>query len=113
MGRETSGAGGRADSPRAVVYCMVPRDLAPKLFELLRRHFAGDPSIEVIVEHRAGDRRGADERRLPAVAPKRAPASGERRAIRSVRGRRVGDRRAAAVAIQAPSLPRKARPYTD
>jgi len=56
MGRETSGAGGRADSPRAVVYCMVPRDLAPKLYELLRRHFDGDPSIEVIVEHRAGDR---------------------------------------------------------
>src|SRR3989442_726406 len=42
---------------RAITYCVVPRELAPKLLEPLRRHFHEDPSIEVIAERRDGERR--------------------------------------------------------
>jgi RNA polymerase sigma-70 factor (ECF subfamily) len=58
-------------------------------------------------------RRTDDDRRRSAVAPKGAPASGERRAIRSLGGRRVGDRRAVAVAVEGLPLPRKARAFAD
>jgi RNA polymerase sigma-70 factor (ECF subfamily) len=103
-GWEESGGG-----ERAIVYCLVPRDLAPKLHEQLRRHFAGDPSVEVVVERRAGDRRGAEARRAASGAG--SSRAVDRRAIRSVTGRRAGERRAPLVAVRAPLLPRRSRPY--
>jgi RNA polymerase sigma-70 factor (ECF subfamily) len=68
--------------------------LAPKLHALLRRHFAGDPTIEVMVERRVRDRRDNTE-------PRQATE------------RRVGERRAPAVPVGVPDLPRRARPWAD
>ncbi|HEX2015698.1 MAG TPA: sigma-70 family RNA polymerase sigma factor [Solirubrobacteraceae bacterium] len=88
-----------------MVYCLVPRDLAPKLHEALRRHFRGDPGIEVIVERRDSDRRQLPERRTTIDAD-RSPKS-ERRRVVGAAGRRVAEQRAPVVALAAPSLPRK------
>jgi RNA polymerase sigma-70 factor (ECF subfamily) len=103
----------RAAQPRTIVYCVVPVDLAPKLHELLRRHFRADPAIEVVVESRSHERRSGVERRVAAPDARRILASEERRVIRSVSGRRVADRRAASVRVDGPPLPRKARPYRE
>jgi RNA polymerase sigma-70 factor (ECF subfamily) len=92
-----------------VIYCVVPRELAPKLHESLRRHFGEDRSVEVVVERRGSERRCA-ERRAEAS---RGSAAADRRRIRNSGGRRVADRRAALVAVEALALPRKARPYAE
>ena len=93
---------------RAVTYCVVPRDLAAKLHEPLRRHFADDPSVAVVVERRARDRRLRSERREEG-----AQAAAERRRIKGAGGRRAGERRAAQVIVDALALPRKARAHLD
>jgi RNA polymerase sigma-70 factor (ECF subfamily) len=94
---------------RAVTYCLVPRDLAPKLHEALRRHFAYDPSVEVIVERRRAEQRSADDRRADEGKPR-----SERRTVHNRDGRRVGERRAALVPSDSGlPLPRKARPFAD
>jgi RNA polymerase sigma-70 factor (ECF subfamily) len=93
-----------------VLYLVVPRDLAVKLHEPLRRHFAEDRSVQVIVERRGTDRRAGVDRR--AVASK-APAEADRRKVRAVNGRRVADRRSSIVKLVLPELPRKARPYAE
>jgi RNA polymerase sigma-70 factor (ECF subfamily) len=104
-GREKS-----ARAVRPVVYCIVPAELALKLHDLLRRHFGADPSVEVIVERREGERRVAPERRASLTGDR---SVAERRQIRSSGGRRVADRRAIVVAVPPPpvALPRRARAY--
>jgi len=90
------------------VYCLIPRDLAPRLHAVLRRQFEEGSSVQLIVEQRSNERRlGADRR----VA--QAEVAVERRLIRSVTGRRVAERRSALVAVQPPTLPRRARPYAQ
>jgi RNA polymerase sigma-70 factor, ECF subfamily len=103
------GSGGELGeaSVDAVVYCVVPRDLAGKLHDLLRSHFAGDATVEVVVERRADDRRLAGERR----AMEASAADAERRRIRHSPGRRVADRRVPEMAVEGRSLPRRARAY--
>jgi RNA polymerase sigma-70 factor (ECF subfamily) len=101
-GREQS-----AEGTRPIVYCLIPRALAPKLHELLRRHFAADPSVEVIVERRCVERRRGVERRAQAMA-----AGPERRQVRAVAGRRIAERRVLLLAVAAPGpLPRRAREH--
>jgi RNA polymerase sigma-70 factor (ECF subfamily) len=101
---------GPVDEKRPIVYCLVPRDVAPKLHEPLRRHFALDPTIEVVLERRSTDRRSEGERRADEPDPPCAP---DRRRIRNRHGRRVGERRAATVVVAQPRLPRRARAYAD
>jgi RNA polymerase sigma-70 factor (ECF subfamily) len=91
-----------------MVYCLIPYALAGKLHEPLRRHFAPDPSVEVVVERRAGERRNGPERRRRITT---APT--ERRHIRNLEGRRIGPRRAPTVSADARALPRRVRPYAD
>jgi hypothetical protein len=88
---------------------LVPGDLAPKLYDVLRGHFADDPSVEVIVERRDGERRSSGERRVALGLP----LAEERRRIMSMSGRRAGERRASAVHAALRALPRKARPYIE
>jgi RNA polymerase sigma-70 factor (ECF subfamily) len=102
------GDGERKNTTRRVVYCVVPRQLGPKLHDLLRRHFGADRSIEVIVEGRASERRRGS-RRLADLQTH----GEERRRIRSAEGRRAGERRAPAVAVDPLPLPRQARRYQD
>jgi RNA polymerase sigma-70 factor (ECF subfamily) len=101
---------GETEQGRAIVYCIVPRDVAPRLHEALRRRFRDELAVEVIVEQRGSDRRHAQARRgdVDAAAPE------DRRRIRAADGRRVAQRRAAVVPVAAPGeLPRLARAIAE
>lgn len=91
------------------MYCVVPWELAGKLHDRLRDHFGNDPSVEVIVERRARDRRSGEDRRVLSEAEQ----AEERRLIRNAAGRRVGERRAAVTSVETPTLPRFARPHAE
>lgn len=93
---------------RAVLYCIVPPDLAGELHDPLREHFAADPRVEVIVEQRWRDRRRTADRRTQA-----APMSEELRRVRAPAGRRADERRAPTIDVEPPQLPRRVRPYAD
>jgi RNA polymerase sigma-70 factor (ECF subfamily) len=96
-----------------MVYCIVPRELAPRVQTRLQRSLSEDPECEVVVERRRADRRGGVERRAPEEAPPVPPL--ERRRIRSWTGRRCGERRAALLPARGRrlSLPRAAQRFAD
>lgn len=98
-----------------IIYCIVPRGLADRLHEPLRRHFSKNPDIEVIVERRTRNRRRKGERRAEVTAAEWAkPAGEERRKILSATGRRAGDRRVVTVPVTPPGeLPRKLRRFAE
>jgi RNA polymerase sigma-70 factor (ECF subfamily) len=104
-----SGRGDEGVGVRTLTYCIVPRELAAKLHDPLRRFYADDPSVEVVVERRFGDRRATPERRTA----KSGPPGDERRRIRSGEGRRAGERRAVVASVDQLPLPRKAQAYAD
>jgi RNA polymerase sigma-70 factor (ECF subfamily) len=85
---------------RAIVYCIVPEELAAELHDSLRRHFAGDPGVIVVVEQRWRDRRRDGDRRNETAAER---DDDERRHIRGERGRRVADRRLLAARVPPPA----------
>ncbi|MDX6633580.1 MAG: hypothetical protein QOG26_1585 [Solirubrobacterales bacterium] len=106
--RETEGSTAGGAERRRTVYCVVPPELA-KIHDLLRRHFAEEPDIEVIIERRGGeDRRCGSERRTYERGEGR-PAAVERRTVRSATGHRIGERRASVAPIEPPKLPRRLR----
>jgi RNA polymerase sigma-70 factor (ECF subfamily) len=135
-GEKLSEGGGEAfRERRLIVCCVVPARLAARLHEPLRRFFARDPAVEVIVERRGQERRERPERR-GAAAPSGAAGSGagvpsgasvpsaaapsaaasrspERRRIPTTAGRRVAERRAVLVSTAAPPLPRRAQRYAS
>jgi RNA polymerase sigma-70 factor (ECF subfamily) len=105
--------GGSEPGVRSIVYCLVPRELAPRLHEQLRRHFRDDPEVRVIVEQRGRERRlGGERRRRPADGGEPGRPD-DRRRIPGASGRRVGGRRASLVRVDAPPLPRRASPYAQ
>jgi RNA polymerase sigma-70 factor (ECF subfamily) len=93
-----------------VIYCVVPRELAASLHDVLRRHFRDDPDVEVVVERRtAAERRAGVDRRAAGLGRRGV----DRRRIRAVEGRRVAHRRAPVVDVEPPALPRRARGVAD
>ena len=40
-----------------MIYCVVPQELAPELYEKLADYYADDPNVEVIIDRREGERR--------------------------------------------------------
>ncbi len=40
-----------------MIYCVVPQELAPELYDKLARYYADDPNVEVIIDRRKGERR--------------------------------------------------------
>ena len=100
-------SGGGTGRTRGVIYCVVPPDLAQKLHEPLRDHFRADPRIRVVVEFRAA------ERRKGARRAEQKPPAADRRRVRSEEGRRVGERRALALPLEAPPLPPGLSRYRD
>jgi hypothetical protein len=42
-----------------MIYCVVPQELAPELYEKLADYYAGDPNVEVIIDRRKAERRDA------------------------------------------------------
>ena len=42
-----------------MIYCVVPQELAPELYDKLAGYYADDPNVEVIIDRRKGERRDA------------------------------------------------------
>jgi RNA polymerase sigma-70 factor, ECF subfamily len=106
-GTRSDGGGENGDARRTVYYIVIPVDLARKLHDRLRRWFADDDTVAIVVETRRTDRRRRD-RRANAGDP---PAAGDRRRIRNLRGRRIAERRAPVVKVDPPVLPDFALPH--
>lgn len=96
---------------RTVRYCVLPADLAGELHDPLRAFYRDDPSVQVIVERRTGERRRIADRRAERAALD-AKAM-ERRRVRASNGRRIGERRASLIPTTPPDLPSLAEPYRD
>ena len=94
-----------------MIYCVVPSDLAPKVGRLLERSWSHDPSIQVVVERRASDRRRPGEQR--AAGRVRPMGTSERRQVRYADGRRIAERRATLVPVAGPAWPRGARRHAE
>ncbi len=63
----------------AMIYCVVPPELAEELFEKLTEHYADDPNVTVIIDQRRSARRERGGE----------PPEGQRRELRDRRRRRV------------------------
>ncbi|MEA2300471.1 MAG: hypothetical protein QOE44_1006 [Solirubrobacteraceae bacterium] len=63
----------------AMIFCVVPPELADELFEKLTKHYADDPNVTVIIDQRKTARRGQG-----AETP-----DGQRRELRDRRRRRI------------------------
>jgi RNA polymerase sigma-70 factor (ECF subfamily) len=98
-------SGGQGEHGARVTFCVVPRDLAGVLHELLRRHFSDDASVTVVVERREAERRSPAERRREQAAA----LARERRRTATPGGRRVAEQRTARVSEAVAALPRAAR----
>jgi hypothetical protein len=61
-----------------MIYCVVPEELAPELYDRLNDYYANDPHVEVII-----DRRQRRERRA------KVPEVGGNRKVRDRRRTRV------------------------
>jgi hypothetical protein len=44
-----------------MIYCVVPQELAPELYEKLAAYYADDPNVEVIIDRRKSERRTEGE----------------------------------------------------
>jgi hypothetical protein len=40
-----------------MIYCVVPEELAPELYDQLASYYADDPNVEVIIDRRKSERR--------------------------------------------------------
>jgi hypothetical protein len=40
-----------------MIYCVVPQELAPELYDQLTVYYAEDPNVEVIIDRRKSERR--------------------------------------------------------
>jgi hypothetical protein len=99
------------DRVEQAIYCIVPPELS-KLWDPLRHHFAGDPSVQVVVDQRRRDRReGTDRRDLQSRG---ASDHVERRLAGGLEGRRFSERRAIPIPVdERPSLSPDLYCYAD
>ena len=44
-----------------MIYCVVPQELAPELYDKLASYYADDPNVDVIIDRRKSERRDALE----------------------------------------------------
>ncbi len=64
-----------------MIYCVVPQELVPELYDKLAAYYADDPHVEVIVDRRSGpDRRargstGGGQRKIRDRRRQRVPPS--------------------------------------
>ena len=42
-----------------MIYCVVPEELAPELYDKLADYYAEDTNVQVIIDRRKGERRNA------------------------------------------------------
>jgi hypothetical protein len=43
-----------------MIYCVVPEELAPELYDKLADYYADDPNVEVIIDRRKSERRSKE-----------------------------------------------------
>jgi hypothetical protein len=43
-----------------MIYCVVPEELAPELFDRMQTYYADDPGVEVIIDRRRSERRDSN-----------------------------------------------------
>lgn len=64
-----------------MIYCVVPQELAPDLYDQLTSYYSDDPNVEVIIDRRKSERRdrGGDngEHRRELRDRRRARVPGE------------------------------------
>jgi hypothetical protein len=63
-----------------LIYCVVPEELAPELYDRMASYYADDPHVEVIIDRRKSERRAAgnhDEHRREIRDRRRARVPGE------------------------------------
>jgi len=64
-----------------MIYCVVPEELAPELYDQLTSYYSEDPNVEVIIDRRKSERRdrGSDngEHRRELRDRRRARVPGE------------------------------------
>jgi hypothetical protein len=59
-----------------MIYCVVPEELAPELYERMAAYYADDPGVEVIIDRRKSERREAgsdDDAHRRAIRDRRRP----------------------------------------
>ena len=64
-----------------MIYCVVPEELAPELYDRLADYYSEDEGVQVIIDRRKGERRGitagerAEQRELRDRRRARIPGS--------------------------------------
>ena len=53
-----------------MIYCVVPEELAPELFDRLNDYYADDANVQVIIDRRKSERRRREEEEAAAAAAK-------------------------------------------
>lgn len=91
-----------------MVYCVLPREADRNLSEAFARALDAD-EYTVLIERRGLDRRVTGERRGPGIRPRGLHRVVERRSVANATGRRVDERRAMALEVTRPELPRRLR----
>jgi hypothetical protein len=43
-----------------MIYCVVPEELGPELYDQMASYYADDPGVEVIVDRRKSERRAGE-----------------------------------------------------
>ena len=61
-----------------MIYCVVPEELAPELYDRLADYYKDDPNVKVIIARRKSERRGrtggeGDEQQQRATRDRRRP----------------------------------------
>jgi hypothetical protein len=61
-----------------VIYCVVPEELAPELYDRLADYYKDDPNVKVIIDRRKSERRGrtggeGDEQQQRETRDRRRP----------------------------------------
>jgi len=57
-----------------VIYCVVPQELAPELYERMVDYYADDPNVSVIIDRRKAERRrGSDGGEARQIRDRRRP----------------------------------------
>ena len=46
-----------------MIYCVVPEELAPELYDKLADYYKDDPNVKVIIDRRKSERRSGEDRR--------------------------------------------------
>jgi hypothetical protein len=69
-----------------MIYCVVPQELAPELYDKLAEYYADDPNVKVIIDRRKSERRSTEDP---------PPATGQRQ---------VRDRRRARIPGEFPQI---------